>query len=300
MRRMKTTMCTLLAWACVITAQAEVWDLRLPETGLMPSYAKASYISRMHERHGGSHLGMQEYTLSVPFSDPRRSHVKDWWLSVQAQATVSVLDAGGDLDLKKDELFVFSLPITLIHPIDDRHKLMLTVMPRYAGDFSDSVHAWDLPIVLDYNIHHSDTLSYSVGLAASPRFAEYGVMPYIFCSWQATQDWLVRFRGYELAALYSLNDRLRMGPALSVEGGTWMVDTPRGQRVFRMRSLAATLLTEYNIAPAGKPKRMLSAAVGSTLATTAEFCNRTADKDAYESHHYKPGFMISLQADFRF
>ena len=298
--RMKKLLCTLMACVCACTAQAEVWALRLPETGLMPSYAKASFMSRMHERHGGSHLGMQDYTLNIPFNDPRRSHLGSWYYSIQGTATVSIMDVGGALDLSKDELMVFGLPITLIHPVDARHKGMITVMPRFAGDGLESAHAWDLPVVVDYSVRHSEVLSYSVGIAASPRFAAYAAVPYVSFSWQATPEWLVRMHGFELAALYAVNSRLQVGPSLSVEGGTWMVDRPEGQRIFRVRSLAAAMRTEYNFAPAGKTKRLLSASVGSTLMTAAQICRRTADKDPIETRHYKPGLFVALEVDFRF
>lgn len=297
---MKKLICTLVAWVCACTAQAEVWALRLPDTGLLPSYAKASFLSRMHERHGGSHLGMQDYTLNIPFSDPRRSHVGAWYYNVQGNATVSIMDVGGNLDLSKDELMVFSVPVTLIRPLDATHKFMLTVMPRFAGDGLESAHAWDLSVVADYGVRLSETFSYSVGLAASPRFAAYAVVPYVSFSWQATPEWLVRLHGFELAALYAVNSRLQVGPALSVEGGTWMVDRPEGQRIFRVRSLAAAMRAEYNFAPEGKTKRIFAASLGSTLVTAAQICRRTADKDPMETRHYKPGLFLSLELDFRF
>lgn len=292
----------MLACCCLLSpAYAELWALRLPETALVPSYTKATYLSRMHERHGGSHMGLQDYTINLPFVDARRSHIGSWWYNMQANVTATIMDVGGTMDLRRDALFEFGVPVTVVRPLHGgRDKFMFTLMPRYAGDGVSSAHAWDLAVVADYFITHSETFSYSVGVAASPRFAQYAAVPYVSFSWQATPEWLVRLRGYQLSALYRVTERLSVGPALSCQGGTWMVATPEGQRILRVRSLMATLMAEYDFAPVGKPKRVITAALGSTLATSAEFCDRTARKDAIQAHHYKPGVAVSLEVDFRF
>lgn len=298
---MKSFLYLLLVCLSALSAHADMWTLSLPETGILPCYTKATYLSRMHERHGGSHLGMQDYTVSFPFTDPSRSYIGTWRYFIQGNAAVSIIDAGGpELDLKKNELMVMSLPVSFIKTISPSERLTCTFIPRFAGDGLNSSHTWDLPILLDYRITHSPALTYSLGLAASPRFAVYGVLPYVSFSWQATPEWLLRLSGYELAALYRVNERLHIGPALSMEGGTWMVVTPQGQRIFRVRSLALTLLTEYNFAQAGKTKRLLRAEIGTTLASTAQFCKRNARKDPVETHHYKPGLLLSVAVDFRF
>lgn len=281
-------------------ARGEVWSLRTPDTSLLPSYAKATYLSRMHERHGGSHLGLQEYSLNIPFIDGRKSHVGSWYYNVQANATTSIMDVGGTLDLRRDTLYNLTIPVTLIHPMSERKKLMITAMPSYAGDMVHSSHAWDLGAVVDYNVKYSETFSYSVGVAVSPRFAEYSAVPYFFFNWQATPEWLVRLQGYELVALYALNDKLSIGPSLSCQGGSWMVSQAEGQRILRVRSLMAAMVAEYNFSKQGSNKRKLSAALGTTLATSAEICNRTARKEATETHHYKPGLALSLEMDMKF
>ena len=160
-------------------AQEELWTLRLPDTTVLPSYLKATWLSRMGERHGGSHLGLQDYTANIPIADGRRSHIGKCWINVQGNATVTLLDVGGELDLRRDEMFVFSLPITLVYPLRGKEgqRLMFTVMPRYAGDADCAAHAWDLSFVLDYMVRRSERLTYSLGLAVSPRFAEYAVFP---------------------------------------------------------------------------------------------------------------------------
>lgn len=273
----------------------------MPGTYLLPSYAKAMYVSRMHERHGGSHLGWQEYTLNLPFTDPRLSRIGDWWLSIQGNACVTLMDVGGNLDLRKNELLDFSVPVTFIHPLARQgQRFSFTAMPRYAGDAAHSARSWDLALVADYTERYSDTFTYSIGLASSPRFADYAVVPYIAFNWQVSPEWQVNLRGFKLTALYKVSERFQIGPALSNEGGTWMVDTPAGERVFRVRSLTAALHAEYDFSSAGQTKRIITAAIGTTLATSAEICRRNAGHDSVEGFHYKPGLVISAGVDFRF
>ena len=300
MLHMKRCVIAALAIGCAPLARAEIMSLRMPGTYILPSFAKATYISRMGERHGGSHLGLQEYTLNVPFTDPRRSHINGWWLNVQGNATVTVLDVGGNLDLRKNELFDFSIPVTLICPLSGGDRITCTVMPRIASDGVHPSRAWDLAVVADYAVHRSETFTYSIGLASSPRFADYAVVPYFSFSWQATPEWLVRMRGYRLAALYKASKSLQLGPTIGCEGGSWMVDTPGGQRVLRVRALAVSLLAEYDFSRAGQAKRVLSASVGTTLATSAEICRRNAGHDSEAGYHYKPGVVLSAGVDFRF
>lgn len=296
----KKILLILLLLANTGEGREDLWTLRMPETAILPSYAKISYISRMGERHGGSHLGMQDYTVNVPFADGRRSHVGKWYYNVQANISATIMNVGGELDLRRDELMVFSLPISLIRPLENGNRLMVTAMPRYAGDVVSSAHAWDLALAAEYSVKKNEKLSYSVGLAASPRFADYVVVPYIAFRWQPTPDWMVRMRGYQLATLYKVNDRLQVGPAISNEGGAWMVSSSRGQRIFRVRSLALAGLAEYDFSAPGKSKRMLNLAIGATLATTAEYCRRSLGRDAIETRHYHPGFYVAGEVDFRF
>lgn len=302
MRRMKTLLSVITALGGALATQAsEMWTIRMPETYILPSYAKATYISRMGERHGnGSHLSMQEYSLNVPIVDGRKSHVGLLHLNLQGNATVTVMDVGGGLDLHKDELFLFSLPATAILPLSEDDRIMFTAMPYIASDGMHPSRGWDLALVADYYSHHSDTLSYNLGIASAMRLGQYVVMPHISFSWQMTPEWMLRLHNSQIAALYTASTHFKIGPALSNEGGCWMVDTPIGQRVFRVRSLATCLLAEYDFTQPGKNKRAITAAVGMTLATTAEFCQRTLDKDRIEAFHYKPGVVVSMGMDFRF
>lgn len=276
--------------------------MHMPDSGLLPSYARVTSLSRMHERHdGGTYMGLQEYAVNVPITDPRRSRVGSWHYNVQGNATLTLMDAGGGLDLRRDELLMIALPITLIKPLEHGGKFMFTIMPRYAGDAAQPAYAWDMLLMADYHVKRSETLSYSIGLVCSPRFAEYVLLPYLSLRWQVTPKWLIRLTGEQLAALYAVTERLQIGPALSHRGGVWMVDRPADSpKIFRVRSLVASLLMEYDFTSPGQTKRIMTAEVGATLASTAQFCRRSAGRDALESHHYKPGLALSVSVDFRF
>ena len=298
---MKRWFCAILSLGCVLSAQdAASWSVHMPATGLLPSYTHVNYISRMGERHGGSHLGLQEYTLNIPLADPYRSRVGRWSLNMQANASLTLMDVGGHLNLRQDELFDFSLPISIISAIGSKDGFVFTVAPHMAGDLIHTGRSWEIAAIAEYSERLSETFSYSIGIAFSPRFADYTVVPFVSFTWQATPLWQVRMKGYKLAALYKVTDKLQIGPCVSAEGGSWIIDTPEGQRQLRVRSLAAAVLMEYDFSKAGERKRIVSASLGSTLATSAEICRRTADHDSVAIYHYKPGLVFSAGLDFRF
>ena len=58
----------LLIFIGSASAQEELWTLRLPDTAVLPSYVKATWIAKMGERHGESHLGLQDYTVNIPIA----------------------------------------------------------------------------------------------------------------------------------------------------------------------------------------------------------------------------------------
>ncbi len=279
----------------------EEWEYDLPDSGIAPSYAHASFVSRMRERHGGSsHLGVQRYALTLPLSDPRRSGGKGWMFNAQFDVKATLLDVDGSLDLHRDELFAFALPLSLVKPLAGDRLLTVALAPEMASDMSGSARGYDLAAFVDYKVKASDTLSYGVGLGMSPRFAQYWVVPFFSLAWQPAPDWEVRLRGYRLTALYDLSPHLAVGPFMEGAGGVWMVKTDRGDRIFRIRSLVAGVMGEYDFSHEGQRKRIVTAALGTTLATSAQFCERGGSKDAYETHHYRPGIYAAIGVDFRF
>ncbi len=272
----------------------------LPDTGLAPSYGEASFISRMRERHGGSDLSMQSYALTIPLSDPRKTHWNGVLINAQLDTKLTVFNAGGNLTLNNEEMYNIALPISFIKPMPNGNKLIMGIAPELATDGDAIEHGIDLAGYAMYTVKKSDSFSYTFGVGVSPRFAEYFAVPFFGFEWKPTRDWTIAMSGYKLSAMYRFNNRLSAGPFAMSTGGIWAVETPRGDELFRMRALVVGLTAEYNFAAAGQTKRIITAGIGSNVATRADFLQRNAGKDHSETHHYKPALYVSVGVDFRF
>jgi hypothetical protein len=279
---------------------ADSWSFGMPDTGLLPSFAKAEFFSQMKERHGdASDLSMQSYGIMVPFLDPRKTGSGDTHINFQLDAKVTVINAGGSLRLRNENMYNLALPMTFITSMPSGNTWTYGVAPELASDSKAMEKGLDLTAYAFYSVKASDTFSYSLGLALSPRFVEYTVLPIVRFDWKPCELWTVSLKDYDLKAMYQASERLVVGPFLSARGGIWAVDTDRGARFLRIRSLVLGAAVEYDFSRPGQTKRVLSAAIGSTLATHAQFCER-GSMDGYENHHYKPGFYASAEVDFRF
>lgn len=278
------------------------WQYNLPESGLMPSYGKFEWFNRMGERHGrGSELSLQSYAITLPLSDPRRTGWENTMLNVQFDAKVTVANTGGGLTLKHDVLYNFTLPVTFIRKEASGNSWTYGVAPELASDAGAVERGFDVAAFAYYTVKKSETFSYSLGLACSPRFAEYFIVPMVRFEWKPDENWNISLKGYELKAMRRVSERLWMGPFLSARGGVWAVETEeRGDRIFRVRSLVLGGVLEYDFSSPGQTKRIITASVGSTLTTNAQFMERNARKDAYANHHYRPALHFSLGVDFRF
>ena len=303
---MKATMSIMMAAALISgVALAGVesedgWHFGMPDTGLMPSFAKAEFFSQMKERHGdASDLSMQSYGIMVPFLDPRKSGNVDTYINFQLDAKVTVVNAGGSFRLQNDTLYNLAMPLTFITSMPGGNSWTYGVSPELASDSDAACKGLDLTAYAFYSVKASDAFSYSLGLALSPRFIEYWVLPIVRFDWKPCEQWTVSLKGYELKAMYQATERLAVGPFLSARGGIWAVDTERGERFLRIRSLVLGAAFDYDFSSPGQTKRLFSAAIGSTLATHAQFCER-GSMDGYENHHYTPGFYVSAEVDFRF
>ncbi len=276
------------------------WRYSLPDSGLAPSYVSFTAISQMGERHGGSKLGMQTYELTLPLSDPRKTGFGDWMINAQLDMRLTQLDAEGSLVLEHEEMVSASLPVTLLRYYGSGNRLSITLAPAVASDFGGTNRYFDVVGGSTYTVKHSDTFSYTVGFGVSPRFASYAVVPMFGFNWQPDEQWEVSLRFYRLAAMYKVNERTAIGPFIGGYNHAWMVNTPAGDKIFRFRSLVAGITGEYDFSAPGQRKRVITASLGSTLASSAQFCNRNAAKDDVQTHHYKPGVFFSLGLDFRF
>ena len=277
------------------------WTYNLPETGLMPGMAEVTVWSDMSERHGkASSLGMQQYDLSLPLSDPRRTHFGAWAFNASLDMELTSLHASGSLQLRKDELYNFNLPMTVIRTLANGRRLSLTLMPSLSTDCSSGWSGVALAGAANSQLYTSDTLTNAVGLVVMPQRLYCGVAPYVSVEWKPTHDWTVKLKGYRLEAMYAFSPRFSAGPVLMGAGNSWAVRTEHGNRLFTVRSLVAGVTGEYDFSAPGQRKRIIKATVGSILSTTAELNRMDSGKHTVEAHHYHPGLYVSVGVDCRF
>ena len=282
-------------------AYAADWSYQLPETGMLPSAASVTMWSDMSARHGkASSLGLQQYSLTIPFSDPRRTHFGKWAFNAELDMALTTIHASGNLVLHHEELYSASLPLTLLRGLSQNRRLSLTLISNYATDLSAGWDGLDIGGAAMYRMYHTDTLSLTGGLLVMPQRLEYGALPYLKVEWKPTDDWCMTLSGYRLDALYSVTPRLAVGPFLKGDGNTWAVHSIRGTELLSVRSLIAGVAVQYDFAAAGQTKRIVKAELGSTLTTTARFQRIDSGKHTTELHHYHPGLYASVGVDFRF
>ena len=276
------------------------WRHELPDTGMIPSFLSAEYVSRMRERHGGSSLSWQQYSLCLPLADPRRSGGEKWMFNASINADVTLLETSGNLDVKHNDLYHFSIPVSVIVPRQNDNVIILAASPSFDSDFAQSAHSFHMNLMASYRIQHSETFNYSVGLAYAPYAGAWNVMPVFSFDWQMTPEWTLSMSGYSIRAMRDMGQGLSLGAFVQGEGGSWAVEMPQGTRLLRVRSLVAGLTSEYDFSHPGQSKRVVSLSAGCVLTTAVDVCEFNADRDRDESHHYQPGFYVSGSVDFRF
>lgn len=276
------------------------WRHEMPESGMMPSFVSAEYVSRMGERHGGSSLGWQQYSICLPLADPRRSGGDKWMFNASVNADVTVLDTSGSFDLKHNDLYHLSVPVTAIVSCRSGNNIIMAVSPSFDSDFAQSAHSFHLNLMASYRVQQSETFSYSVGLGYAPYAGAWSVLPLISFDWQMTPEWSLSLSRASLKAMRDMGHGFSLGAFVQSEGGSWAVETPNGTRLLRIRSLVAGITGEYDFSREGETKRIVTLSVGSTLATAADICEFNSDQDREDTHHYKPGLYISTSVDFRF
>ena len=276
------------------------WHHKLPESGLFPSFLSFETVSNMGEGHGGSTLSWQKVGLCVPLADPRQSGGKDWKFNASINSEVTFMYANGEFDLRRNELYNFSVPISAIVPRDNGDMVIFVVAPAFASDFVHRAHSFHVNLLFSYSVQHSDSFSYSVGLGHSPDATIMGFMPVFSFDWKMTEDWSMRLSGLHYSIMRDMGNGLELGAFADGAGGAWAVNTPDGTRMLRVRSLVAGLKAAYDFSKPGETKRLATLAVGSTLITTADLLYYNSDLDRVKGHHYHPGLYISGSVDFRF
>ncbi len=303
-RDMKKYVFTMtLASLSVAGAQvaAPSWTYSLPDTGLLPSAFSYEFASTMRERHNGdSHFGVHSMSLTVPFSDPYKSFVRGWAVNAELTNTISFVDAEGSLNLREDTLYKFTLPLSLIRKTQKDERYIISLAPTISSDMVSAARCFDLGLFGIYTRKVSDKFSYTAGVAAYPRFARYYVVPFFGFEWKPVDDWTVTLKSFRLSAMHTATKRLSVGPFISSEGGIWTVETARGARMLSVQSLVMGVAGEYDFSKEGQRKRIVTAALGSTLATSVRFHEYGGSREADEAHHYRPGLYASFGVDFRF
>ncbi len=284
-----------------VQAEAPAWSSALPGTGLAPSAFTYKYASTMRERHGGdSHFGIQGATLTIPLSDPRASAIGNWAINAELVSALTWVDAEGTLDLKSETLYKFTLPISFIRPMAGGDCIILAAAPTVASDLECGARCFDFGFFAAYTKKWSDSFNFTLGMAGYPRFARYYAVPVFGAEWKPSEDWTLSIQGYRFSAMNALTERLSAGLFVSGEGGVWAVETGRGARLLNVQSLVVGVRGEYDFSSAGQRKRIITAALGSTLTTSVRFHEFHGDRDADEMHHYRPGIYASVGVDFRF
>ncbi len=276
------------------------WHHKLPESGLFPSFFSFETVSNMGERHGGSTLSWQKVGLCVPLADPRQSGGKNWMFNASINSEVTFMDADGEFDLRRNELYNLSVPVSAIVPRDNGDMVIFVVAPAFASDFVQRAHSFHVNLLFSYSVEHSESFSYSVGLGHSPDATIMGFMPVFSFDWKMTEDWSMRLSGLHFSIMRDMGNGLELGAFADGVGGSWAVNTPDGTRMLRVRSLVAGLKAAYDFSKPGETKRLATLAVGSTLITTADLLYYNSDLDRVKGHHYHPGLYISASVDFRF
>ena len=299
---MKRTLFAMLLAAAGIVQGATASGLRyhLPATGVLPSFAAFEMFSYLHERHGNGSLAMQKYSLTLPLSDPRRSGYEAWMFNASFDTEISHMHAGG-FDLRKRELFDFALPLSLIRNYPSGNRLILAAAPTIASDFVKWDRALSMNGLAEYRIKASENFSYAFGVAVTPRLVSWGALPVVSFEWKPSEDWNVKLGGARLTVMHTLPRGWSAGLFASAAGGSWTVATDDANtRLFRVRSVVAGCMAEWDFSRPDQRKRVVNLAVGMPIITTAEYCRFNAHKKTLGKHHYGTGIYASAAVDFRF
>ena len=276
------------------------WRHEMPESGFMPSFLSFEFTSNMGERHGGSEMSWQQYGINLPLADPRRSGGEDWMFNASFNAQVTVINTSGNLRLRRNDLYSFSIPIAAIIPQDGGDRIVLAVSPAMSSDFVHRAHSFHVNFLASYHVKYSDSFSYTIGLAHSPDATVWALVPVVNFDWKMNEDWRLSLSGFKATVLRNMGAGVDAGFFVQGSGGAWAVDQPQGTRMLRVRSLVAGAMAEYDFSRPGETRRIVSLSVGTTLATTADVCRYNSDLDEEERHHYHPGLYVSGAVDFRF
>lgn len=290
----------LLGAACVSVARAD-GQYHLPDTGLMPSAVSYSFLAPAGERHhGDDSLGLQTVEMTIPFADPRRSNIGDWYINACLDMELDHLSGAHCLRQDEQNLYTFTLPISFIHPQENGHRLILTAAPHLATDFNGSSRSFGMGGYAVYRFYNTETLEASAGLVCMPNETYWWFVPVAAFDWRPSPDWCVSLKGFRLQAMRDMGKGLSVGAFARGIGGSWAVHGEDGTHLLRVRSLAAGARAEWDFSQAGQTKRILFADAGMSFFTMAEKMRFSDKRHSTEIRHYHPAPYVSFGADFRF
>lgn len=298
---MKPLVLSVLACLCWLSPAQAAWQYHLPNTGLMPSAASFSCLASVGERHhGDGSLGLQTAEMTIPFADPRRSNIGEWYVNAALDMEFDHLSGAQSLGLSEPNLYAFTLPLSFIRPMEHGHRLILTAAPHLATDFNGSAHAFGLGGYAVYRLIATERFEASAGVACMPNESYRWIVPVAAFEWIPSEDCCVSLKGFRLQAMRSLGQGVSVGAFVRGIGGSWATHGADGTRLLRVRSMALGARTEWDFSREGETKRILFADAGFSFFTMAEKRRFSDMRHATEMHHYHPAPYISFGADFRF
>lgn len=296
----------LLALCSAFPAAAE-WQFNLPETSILPSAFSVEGTNNMGERHGGSTLRWTGVNLTVPLADPRRSGVDDWYVNAALDMTYTQISTNGALQLDSENFYNFTLPLSVIHPMERGRRLIFNVSPRAATDCGGFKRSLTVNGFVDYRFYSKkvadrDVFNCSVGLACVPNESTWPIIPIFSFDWNTEHNWTVRMQAARAEAMWTPEGKHlpSVGFFVKAIGNSWATHGEEGTRLFRVRGLALGPRMEYNFAKGNQTKRIWFAELGLTCFTNAEIYRYSDRHNADEMRHYHPGLYYTAGVDFRF
>ncbi len=278
---------------------SEDWDYNLPATGLMPSYINYKTQLTSDARHGNSSFGMHQANLSIPLSDPRQSHLKEWRIALSLDIEYTHIESNEGLTLRHDDLYRFALPISVLN-FSDKRNIIISLFPSISSDFETMNRSASLGGLFGYTLKPTETFSYTLALGYFPRGVIFGITPAINFSWEFAPEWELSLHQTTLAVEYQFTERNSLALFAEYNGEAWTIHSEEAMHWLSISSVVVGAQWEYNFAPEGAPKQVIRAQVGVPLYTTVEIQERNYDQDTQHGRTYKPSVSFSLGLDFRF
>lgn len=277
------------------------WRYGLPDSGLVPDSFSYELISRADARDGESAFGMQQFGLSVPLSDPRKTGYKKWSLAFEFDAAITEVNTAGTITLDEETLYALNLPVALVRAYESGNRLTMALVPSLASDMGHTAGAFTLGALANYRIQHSETLSYSFGLAYSQRYDRNGIFPVLGFDWKINNDWTLSLSGLDLALEYQFTDQFKMGPFIGVSGNSWTIHTEDGQKWLRTQSVMLGLKGTYALPTEdGKAKNVIDFAVGSTIFSRVKIEEHNWSQNEQLKEYYEPSLYVSCGFNLKF